>query len=308
MSTLPRRKALFLVLLALVLTFAACSSAGGAASPPASPAGSIEPSTAPSTSPDANAIDHPTGATDIILRYDEGGGFVMASYAATMVPPFTLYGDGTIVFRDPTIELPPMQGSVGRFNPLRTARLSEEQIQDVLQLALGEGGLAVARPEYRNDMIADAGTAIFTVQAGGLTKTVSVYALGLDPAMEGVQDGQARAGFAKLAQALTSIEKGGAIAATEYAPPAYRGILMENPGIVDPGMVAWPWDDLAPADFVIDADPNGLQFPHRTMTSAEIDALGIDGYEGGLQNVTLKGPDGMTYTLSLRPLLPDEQA
>ena len=35
-------------------------------------------------------------------------------------------------------------------------------------------------PEYDNPMVADAGTAIFTIRAGGLDKTVNVYALGLD--------------------------------------------------------------------------------------------------------------------------------
>ena len=82
---------------------------------------------------------------------------------------------------------------------------------------------------------------------------------------------------------------------------------MENPGaVVDGGPVPWPWDDIAPGDFAADADPNGLQFPHRTMTPAEVEALGITGYEGGLQNVIVAGPDGTTYTLSIRPLLPDE--
>lgn len=307
MSNLPRRKASLLLMPALALSIVACSSAGGAASPVASGGPSSPPSAAPSATPDANAIDHATGATDIILRYDEGGGFVMASYAATMVPPFTMYGDGTIVFRDPTLEFPPMEGNIGKFNPMRTAKLTEAQIQDVLELALGEGGLAVARPEYTNMMVADAGTAIFTVEAGGVKKVVQVYALGIDPA-QGDPDAAARAAFSKLAQALTSIEKGGQITATDYEPTAYRGILLDGQGVVDPGTKDWPWDDIAPADFKPDADPNGLQFPHRTLTADEVAALGIEGYEGGLQNVTLKSPDGAIYTLSVRPLLPDETA
>ena len=152
MSDRSRRKAI-LLLSVLAIVAAACSSAGGAASPPASGAPSSEPSPAPSSSPDVDAIEHPTGATDVVLRYEEGGGFMMASYAATMVPHFTLYGDGTIVFRDPTIEAPPMVGSVGKTNPMRIATLTETQVQDLLRLALGEGGLAVARPEYRNFFI-----------------------------------------------------------------------------------------------------------------------------------------------------------
>jgi hypothetical protein len=310
MSNHPRRKATSLsltvvALSAFALTAVACTSAGGSSSPSSSPAPSGAPSNPPSSTPDANTIDHPTGASDVILRYDEGGGFVMASFAATMLPPFSLYGDGMIVFRDPTLEFPPMEGSIGKANPLRTAKLTEAQIQDVLQLALVDGGLAVARPEYRNDLIADAGTAIFTVNAGGLTKTVSVYALGIDPAETGA-DAPARTAFAKLADSLTSIEKGGAITASDYAPTAYRGVLMEAPGVTDPGVKAWPWADLTPADFAPAADPNGLQFPHHTLTPAEVEAIGVTGYEGGLQNVTLTGPDGKTYTLSVRPLLPDE--
>jgi hypothetical protein len=310
MSNQPRRKATSLsltvvALSAFALTAVACTTAGGSLGPSSSPAPSTVPSTPPSATPDADSIDHPTGATDVILRYDEGGGFVMASYAATMLSPFTLYGDGTIVFRDPTLEFPPMEGSIGKANPMRTAKLTEAQIQDILNLALSEGGLAVARPEYTDMQVADAGTAIFTVNAGGLTKTVSVYALGIDPATAG-PDAAARAAFAKLAESLTSIEKGGAITAADYVPTAYRGILMEAQGVTDPGVKAWPWTDLTPADFVPAADPNGLQFPHHTLASDQVEALGVTGFEGGLQNVTLTGPDGKTYTLSVRPLLPDE--
>ena len=90
----------------------------------------------------------------------------------------------------------------------------------------------MARPEYRNDMIADASTALFTIQAGGLTKAVSVYALGLD--VEGLADAPARAAFAELAETLTSIEEGGVISATDYVPTAYRGVLFDGAGMVGP--------------------------------------------------------------------------
>lgn len=298
------RTATLLLTPILVLAVAACTSAGAgpSSSPPGSPVAT--PAASPSAA-DVNVFDHPTGPTDIVLRYDETAGFVMPGFAATMVPPFTLYGDGTIVFRDPTIEMPPAEGTITKANPLRTAKLTEAQIQDLLKLALDEGGLAVARPEYRNMMVADAGTAIFTIQAGGVTKTVSVYALGIDDPSS--PDAAAMAAFSKLAQTLTSIEKGGVIKAVDYVPTGYRGILMEDPGIQG-AATAWPWTDIAVADFKPDADPNGLQFPHRTLTPADLDALGITGYTGGLQNVLLKAPDGKSYTLSVRPLLPDEQS
>ncbi len=290
---------------ALSLVIVACS--GGGASP--SPQSSGGPTGAPSGSPSAvpvGAIDHKTGATDVVLRYEEGGGFMIAAFAATMVPHFTLYGDGTIVFRDPSEEGPPAIGSVFRMGPMKMAKLSEEQVQDLLELALDQGGLAQARPEYSNDMVADASTAIFTVNAGGATKTVSIYALGIEA--PGVPDGPARAAFLGLAQTLTKIDEGGIVTPSTYEPTAYRGILMDSPGVVAPDIRTWPWPDIKTTDFVIDPDPNGRQLPVRAMTVAEIEALGIGEYSGGFQNMLITGPDGKTYTFSLRPLLPDEKA
>jgi hypothetical protein len=288
---------------ALSILLVACSGSGASPSPASSGGPTTAPTTAP-TEPGEGVLEHATGATDVLLRYEEGGGFVMPAFAATLVPHFTLYGDGTIVFRDPSEEFPPAEGSVFKSSPMKTAKLTEEQIQDVLRTALEDGGLAIAKANYDNQMIADASTALFTITVAGQTKTVSVYALGID--VPDMADAQARAAFLGLAQTLTKIDEGGAIETTEYVPAAYRGILMESPGVVAPDMRTWPWPDIEVADFQPDADPNGLQFPNRTMTPAEVEILGVDGYEGGFMNMILKADDAMTYTFSLRPLLPDE--
>ncbi len=300
MSHHPRRTAPLLFTSALAILIAACSAAGSASPAPASPGSSA----APSAAPDPDAIEHKTGATDIVLRYEEGGGFMIAGFTAAAVPHFTLYGDGTVIFRNPMAEAPPAEGSVFKMNPLRTARLSEAQIQELLLLALGEGGLAVARPNYTNDMIADASTAIFTIEAGGIKKTVSIYALGLE--MEGVADGPARAAFKKLADRLTDFDQGGTIATDVYEPEAYRGVLFEAPGIEAADVRDWPWPDIKPSDFTPDPDPNANQFPHRQMTIEEVDVLGVKDYQGGFHNLVLKSSDGKTWMFSLRPLLPGE--
>lgn len=304
MSYLSRRLAPLLLTSALAIVVAACSAAGASNAPP-----SVEPSAAPAAAtptPDANTIEHKTGATDIVLRYEEGGGFIMPAFTAAAVPHFTLYGDGTVIFRNPMLETPPAEGAVFKMNPLRTAKLNEEQIQDLLKVALVEGGLGAARPEYTNDMIADAGTAIFTIEAGALKKTVSVYALGLE--QPGMVDGPARAAFKKLADRLTDFDQGGTIATDVYQPEAYRGVLFDAAGIEAPDLRQWPWSDIKPAEFKRDADPNGIQFPHRNMTPAEIDLLKVKEYQGGFQGMVLAGPNGERYQFSLRPLLPGESA
>ncbi|MDO8484939.1 MAG: hypothetical protein Q7S35_08330 [Candidatus Limnocylindrales bacterium] len=286
----------------LIVVLAACGGTGASVAPTASGT----PTDAPNESPDFGAIEHPTGPTDVVLRFEEGGGFVMPAFLATQAPIFTLYGDGTIIFRNPALDPLEPIGSVYPMRPFRTARLTEEQIQEVLASALGEGGLGVARPDYPNDQISDASTAVFTIDAGGLKKTVSIYALGLE--LEGMPDGPVRAAFAKLASQLGNIDDSGAFATAEYAPELYRGVLLvSQPGA--PDARPWPWTEIAPADFVSNADPNAFQLPARVMSVEEVEALGIDPLQGGFQGLTLIGPnDGKVYSFSLRPLLPDELA
>ena len=288
---------------ALVLIVAACSSGGATTSSgPPSSAPSGAPSTAPSTapSPSVGAIDHATGPTDVLLRYEEGGGFVQPAFLATQAPIFTLYGDGTIVFRNPAADPPQPIGSVFPSAPFRTARLSEDQIQEVLAFALGDGGLGVARAKYENNMVADAGTAIFTVDAGGVNKTVSVYALGIDN--PGLTDGPARAAFKKLADRLADFDQGGTIATDVFTPANYRGILMD--GAAAPDQKPWPWTDIKPADFPFPADPNAFQMAQRVLTPSDVDHLGLEDIEGRLPGVGPGGPERRQDLLAVAPSAP----
>ena len=173
----------------------------------------------------------------------------------------------------------------------------------MLSFALGDGGLGVARAKYENNMVADAGTANFTVDAGGVNKTVSVYALGIDTA--GLADGPARAAFKKLADRLADFDQGGTVKTDVFTPANYRGILTD--GAAAPDQKPWPWTDIKPADFPLPADPNAFQMAQRVLTPADVEKLGLEGIEGGFQGLVLVGPnDGKIYSLSLRPLLPDE--
>lgn len=293
------------VLAILPVILVAC--AGGATAttqPPTPPAPTGSPSSGP-LGGGFGAIEHQTGATDVLLRFEEGGGFVMPAFLATQAPTFTLYGDGTVVFRNPVQDPLPPVGSVSPERPFRIVRLNEEQIQTALEDALGKGGLGTARTDYRNDQIADAPTAVFTVAAGGISKRVSIYALGMD--VQDSADTPARAAFQALAERLQDFDRGGLFSTSEYAPEHYRGILMDG-GLGAPDARPWPWPDLKPTDFVPNPDPNAFQLPARVLSVAEVESLGISPYRGGFQGLTLIGPgDGKSYSFSLRPLLPDEQ-
>ena len=95
------------------VTVVACSASAPAAGPSGSP--SSPAATRPRRRP--SGIVHPTGATDVVLRFDEAGGFVPVEFLAAHVRYFTLYGDGTVVFVQALGELSPRDDGVGRGSP-----------------------------------------------------------------------------------------------------------------------------------------------------------------------------------------------
>jgi hypothetical protein len=278
----------------LAVALAACSPG------PTAPA-SGGPTPAPSSG--VGDIDHATGRTDLVLRVEEGGGFVPPGFLVTEAPAFSLYGDGSVIFRDPTSNPPPPVGQVSRSVPFSIARLSEDQVQTLLAFALGAGGLGIARADYQLP-VADAPTTTFTVHAGGLRKTVSVNGLGL-----GADAGADAAILTALAGLRARLVGIGAQVSGEtvWAPDRYRGILMDGVGNGAP-VQSWPWTTCTPDDFVLGKDVNAPPFPIRTMTPAEVAQLGVDQLEGGAQGFVLQSPfpAGVIYSFALRPLLPDE--
>jgi hypothetical protein len=296
-----------LATLVAVVALAACNGTASP-SPSSSPAGNGSPSAAPSAIPSprtVGAIDHKTGATDVVLRMEEGGGFVPIDFLATQAPSFTLYGNGVIVFQRKVETFPePDAAGVIHGIPWRTAKLDEGQIQELLDFAITQGALGTAKDVYMAN-IADAPATIFTLDAGGLEKVVTINALSEDNTQG--PDALARAAFFRLATRLRDFDRGGAIDSDVYEPAAFRGVLSErDAGGAVP--TAWPWPAIKLTDFV---DPNaaggGIRLPHRTMTAGEVAALLIKDVRGSLQGVVLKGPDGKIYGFTLRALLADEQ-
>ena len=288
------------------LLLVACG-ASASSSPPTSPGASDAPSGSPDASPTTGEIVHPTGATDIVLRMEEGGGFVPVEFNAANAPIFTLYGDGVVVFKALTEFFPePGPDGLVRGEPYRTAKLDEDQVQDLLSFALGAGGLAAARNNYGNDMVMDASTTTFTISTGDATKKVEIYALGIP--QEGDPDAVAREAFNGLAERLRDFDEGGSIPTDEFVPAGYRTVLIEREaGNITPLPVAWPWPDLTLEDFAFDINAAGaLQMPHRAMTPEEVALAGLGEVTGGLQGLTVMGPDEKFYSVVIRPLLRDE--
>jgi len=157
----------------LVPLLAACGQPEGQGGPGSQPGPGSTPSTGES-SPTAGpgTIAHPTGAEDLVLRIDRTGGLLPPFYAVTELPLFVLYGDGRVITQGPQIMIYPPPALP---NLLET-RLTEEGVQAILHEAQAAGLLEGDR-RYELPTIADAPITLFTVNAGGRTSTVSVYAL-----------------------------------------------------------------------------------------------------------------------------------
>ena len=284
------------VALGAALLIAAC-----AVQPTPASTGVATPTLEPTPTPGGSGlVEHPSGSDVVVLRLEEGGGiFGGMDFFATHLPTFSLYGDGTVLYAQSIVDPKGLAGPA----PLRKATMDEAQMSALLGFALGQGGLAEARADYPNPRVADGPTSIFTVRAGGLDKTVGVYALGIESPE--TPDLAIRARFLEVEAILkdfgAQVAAGRATDAGTYDPPAYRAVLLEAQGV--PGDVrGWPWPDPSPEDFA--ARPNdGRRYAVITPEQARQLAPSP---EGGLFPVVVLGPDGVTYTVALRPLLPDE--
>jgi len=301
MSSLPRgarRPLPVLALLLASLVLAACTGAGTPSGSPGSPE--------PSPSEAAGAIGHATGASDVILRAEQAGGFTAPAFQITRTPEFTLYGDGTVLY-----QLPYDPNDASPLGPprLAVATLSSEHMDALLAFAINAGGLGGAKAQYINPLVADAPDTIFTIATDDVSKTATAQALGMadDPTNPDASNPDAAA--IKALKALydtlvpfgDQIARGNATDAGLYQPTAYRATLQEGQG-AEGEMIDWPWTDVTLDAFLSNPDSS---FRVATLTPEQAKALSPTP-EGGLFSVAVIGPDRVPYQISLRPLLPDE--
>ena len=147
---------------------------------------------------------------------------------------------------------------------------------------------------------------MFTLNADGAAKTVSVVALGMeDPEL--TADSAIKQAMAALGNRLRDFDAGGSLA--EHAVRADR-----LPGRA-PG-AAGPRGRRDPRLAVDRPHARRLHVPERperapagtaTLTPEQAAALGVEGFENGIAaGIWLRDDAGKVYSLVIRPLLPDE--
>jgi alpha-tubulin suppressor-like RCC1 family protein len=249
-------------------------------------------------------IDHATGPTDVVLRLDSGPDLLVSEGTGEYFKPgpeFTLYGDGTVIFRNESAPPPATEGPIVRGRPFTIAHLNEARIQSLLRFAIGEGGLGDACERYEPEGADSVGSAVFTIRAGGLDKRAEAAGPSpLDP----------------LADRLRNFDRGGSLPKRVWVPDRYWGSLLEARSAIDDGVLPspkaggiakWPWPGIAPGDFVGRDEGGYVGLPRRVMSAQEAAVLGLSDNGGVVQRVYLRGPNGKTlYSFSLWPMSLDD--
>ena len=250
----------------------------------------------------AGPLEHATGATDVLFRFDRGPDFAVGDLVGELFQPgpeFTLYGDGTVIFRDDVASNQPPPSRIVRSGPFMIAQLAEDRVQAFLRFALDAGGLWSACETYPTQDTDISSWDIFDFNAAGIDKRFEDAAL------------------APLREYIVDFGRSNPTAAV-WAADRYWGSLLDasvfkgigdgtTPGLAESGSVAWPWPGIAPTDFVGRDEGGWIGTPRRVMTAEEASVLGLSDNGGVVQRVYLRGPDGKTiYYFSLWPMSPDE--
>jgi hypothetical protein len=161
-----------LISLIIPLLVVGCGGAGGT-----NPSGTMGPSAGSTATPattrtPANTYAAATDPDKLVVRLDGAGGFVAPGYLLTRLPIFALYGDGRVIVGGPVDAIYP----AALLPNLRQMSLKPAEIQQVLAAADADGLLG-PDASYNATNVADAGTSVFTTIVGGMTHTISAYAL-----------------------------------------------------------------------------------------------------------------------------------
>lgn len=283
---MTRRSTARAALLAVLATACAAPTAPGAASSP--------------------SIVHGTGPGDLVLRWGYEGGFTPPEFQLTNLPSFSLYGDGTVVRPGPQIEIYP-----GPALPaLESFVVEPAGVQAIVEAAFDAGLDTVGDlTDLGSVGIADAADTVFTIRAGGVDRTVRIYALSeLGAQPPGMDDDEFRAREALIAfvERLSSLEdwlpEGTVGAGRPFDPDGSRVYISEYRG--EPELpqreVGWPLSTpLADA-----GDDAGAGFRCLAVTADDWSRIRMVAQTANQQTPWVSGDQ--RYALAFRPLLPDE--
>ncbi|MDM4719301.1 hypothetical protein QTQ03_06705 [Micromonospora sp. WMMA1363] len=250
---------------------------------------------------DLPAVSRPAEA--VMFRMEAVGGFVTPAVAVTRLPAISVYGDGRVIIDGPVPLLYP-----GPALPnLRLGTISAAEVDNLITLARA-GGVG-DDADLGTPSVADATSTRFTVFGVNGSEQLEVYAFaeagGSEPGLTADQRA-ARDRLRKFVASLTSAS--GPLAAVQgsasqpYVPTAVAGVA--EPWVGDGELggqreVPWPGPELPGGELGAD-----LGLGCVTVTGGAARTLLTVAAEANSATPWTSG--GRRWTVTLRPLLPDE--
>jgi hypothetical protein len=253
----------------------------------------------------SGGIGHPSGADRLVLRVEIVGGFVPPQVTLGRSPPFSLFGDGTVITEGPVPEIYP--GSA--LPNLLSRRLTERGIQEVLRAAAA-AGLTGPDRHFDDSTISDMPTTVFTLVAGGRRHVVSAYGLGAKAGSTMRRDERAaRRKLATLERRLFDLswlpvdtrspERPYDPSALDVYVRPYRAVA--DPSVDEP-QVTWPLADSLRSFGRPSTDDRGA----RCGTVRGAEATSVVEAARGANQLTPWMSGGDAYGLLFHSLLPDQ--
>ncbi|MGN9777167.1 hypothetical protein ACTMS0_15595 [Micromonospora sp. H33] len=250
---------------------------------------------------DPPVVSHPADA--LVFRLDQIGGFVTPSMVATRLPSISVYGDGRVIIQGPVTLVHP-----GPALPnLQVGTISAADIEDLIMSARAVGvGSTV---DFGTPPVADASVTRLTVLGENGIDQLEVYALAEAAGTEsGLTAGQ-RAARGKLRGFVESLTNGsGPLAGVQgggsqpYVPTAVAAVAEPWVAAGEAGEqpeMPWPGPELPGGDV-----GRGLGMGCVTVTGDAAQTLLTAGAQANSATPWTSG--GRRWTVTLRPLLPDE--
>jgi hypothetical protein len=246
-----------------------------------------------STSGESGPPRAPTGPDEVVVRVVTEGGFTAETRRPAHLPQLSVFGDGRVVVIGPTA----LQYPGPALPNLQEFRVTRAGLARILETARAAGLLDDAVPDYGDPGVTDQATTTVTVRADGITRRVDVYALGFRGRVSGVTPEQSEQRD-RLQQFIELAGDAGAlgddvVAGSErrYEPTALA-VRVEPADASDGETHGWPLGDLAGAECAV----------HRGADVARALDVARTAHEGDAWESA-----GATYTVTFRPLLPDER-
>jgi hypothetical protein len=245
----------------------------------------------------AGPIEHPTGADELVIQVQTGGGFVAPSSLALEIPAISVYGDGTFIVPGPTT----LQYPGNALPNLQRGRITEAELQELLEAAVAAGILREEPPDFGDPGVTDMPSTDIIVN-GDSEYHVSIYALDYMDGDDNLESEQ-RAARERVRDFIAMLPTD----ATEQYDPDAVAVLVRPytnvESVAEPGRHDWPLGDLATTGEPIEGFGNDTRClvvadtdeTHTVLAAATNARLG-DVWQSA----------GADYALSFRPLLPDE--